>query len=463
MMKRTIFALFTLALLAAIYVAWWTWRTYPDRMQPILVRLNLTASAAEAEGLLASGTIEADKVMVTTETAGRITELRVDEGDAVEAGQVVVRLDGALLEAQIAQAEAAVEVAEAQLALAKAKARPEELRRARAAVAQAEAAREAAYRAWLDAQTLRDHPQDLEVEIIAARTEVKVAERRLAAAKAQAQAADLEVDYWGRTVQLLQGGMDVSVPTPGGGTTTMHVDFGSDKIKAANLQWNLAGQRAWQAHEAEREAEEALDGARRALNHLLEQRDHPRELQAKADAAEAEFHAAEAAVRAAEAGLLAVQEGASEEQIALAEAEVKRARAALKALIVQREKLVLRAPRAGLVVARPAHPGELAMPGSPLLEIADLDEVTLTVYVPEDRLGEVRVGQEVEVSVDSFPGRVFVGRVTHIADEAEFTPRNVQTQEERVHLVFAVEITLPNPDHALKPGMPADANFKGEA
>jgi len=83
--------------------------------------------------------------------------------------------------------------------------------------------------------------------------------------------------------------------------------------------------------------------------------------------------------------------------------------------------------------------------------------VTLTIYVPEDRLGQVLIGQEVEVRVDSFPERQFIGTIVAIAHEAEFTPRNVQTQEERVNMVFAVDVSIPNPDHALKPGMPADA------
>jgi len=81
----------------------------------------------------------------------------------------------------------------------------------------------------------------------------------------------------------------------------------------------------------------------------------------------------------------------------------------------------------------------------------------LTVYVPENKLGQVRVGQRVEVRVDSFPERLFSGRVVAIAHEAEFTPRNVQTQEERVNMVFAVDVRIPNPDHALKAGIPADA------
>jgi len=101
--------------------------------------------------------------------------------------------------------------------------------------------------------------------------------------------------------------------------------------------------------------------------------------------------------------------------------------------------------------------GELAAPNFSLLTIADLDQVTLTVYVPENQIGLVKVGQTVHVNVDSFPERTFSGEVVHIASRAEFTPKNVQTKEERVSTVFAVKIGIPNPDHALKPGMPADA------
>jgi multidrug resistance efflux pump len=108
---------------------------------------------------------------------------------------------------------------------------------------------------------------------------------------------------------------------------------------------------------------------------------------------------------------------------------------------------------------RLAHIGELAAPGAPLFILADLDEVTLTVYVPEAELDQVSLGQTVEVTVDAYD-KVFIGQVTHIASQAEFTPKNVQTQEERVHMVFAVKVRLENIDHELKPGMPADAAFQ---
>jgi multidrug efflux pump subunit AcrA (membrane-fusion protein) len=116
-----------------------------------------------------------------------------------------------------------------------------------------------------------------------------------------------------------------------------------------------------------------------------------------------------------------------------------------------------------LVVEHSVHVGETASVGSTLMTVASLDVVKLTIYVPTDRIGLVRVGQRAEVTVDSFPGRIFVGQVTYISPQAEFTPKNVQTREERVKTVFAVRITLPNPDHSLKPGMSADARALADA
>ncbi len=138
---------------------------------------------------------------------------------------------------------------------------------------------------------------------------------------------------------------------------------------------------------------------------------------------------------------------------------MQQAEAALRLVQVQRDKLALRSPIAGLVTSRLVEPGELAAPGAVLMIVADLDLVTLQIFVPTDRIGRVRLGQEAIVTVDSFPGRQFQGHVVYIADRAEFTPKNVQTQEDRVQTVFAVKVRLDNPEHLLKPGMPADATL----
>jgi multidrug resistance efflux pump len=188
-------------------------------------------------------------------------------------------------------------------------------------------------------------------------------------------------------------------------------------------------------------------------------RDNPQDLEARVDAARAEYEATEAAVDQAEAQLQALRSGATPEEIAVVEAQLEQAEASLNRLLSERDKLNIVAPVGGLVLELTIHEGELAASGATLLTLGDLDEVTLTVYVPEDQLGQVNVGQEAQVEVDSFPGQVFVGRVVAIANQAEFTPRNVQTKEERVNMVFAVDITIANPDHKVKPGVPADATI----
>ncbi len=97
-----------------------------------------------------------------------------------------------------------------------------------------------------------------------------------------------------------------------------------------------------------------------------------------------------------------------------------------------------------------------------MMVVTSTDPVELTVYVPERSIGQVKVGQRVDVQVDSFPGQSFPGEVTFIATRAEFTPRNVQTQKDRMNLVFGVKVRIPNADGLLKPGMPADATLRTE-
>jgi len=113
-------------------------------------------------------------------------------------------------------------------------------------------------------------------------------------------------------------------------------------------------------------------------------------------------------------------------------------------------------PLSGTVLSKNAEPGEFVAAGTPVVTVADLREVWLRGYIPETDLGKLRLGQEVAVTTDSYPGKKYEGRVTFIAQEAEFTPKSVQTQKERVKLVYRIKVTIANPAAELKPGMPAD-------
>jgi len=206
------------------------------------------------------------------------------------------------------------------------------------------------------------------------------------------------------------------------------------------------------------DAAQALSNAAQANYDNLASGARPEQLaaaQAQVDAAQAQLDSAMANLSAAEARIALAQAQAD-----AASAQVTAAKAALDVLDVQIGKLTLAAPMDGVVLARAIEVGELAAAGAPLLVLADLNRLTITVYLPEDRYGEVTIGQEVTVSVDSFPGQVFTATVVRIADQAEFTPRNVQTAEGRRTTVFAVELVIVNADGKLKPGMPADVTFK---
>ncbi len=117
------------------------------------------------------------------------------------------------------------------------------------------------------------------------------------------------------------------------------------------------------------------------------------------------------------------------------------------------------APIDGAVLERLIEPYEFIAPGSTVMVVAPLDTLTLKIYVPEDRYGQIALGQTIPVTVDSFPGETFSGKVIFISDRAEFTPRNVQTKESRETTVYAVKLALAPSGGKLKPGMPADATL----
>jgi HlyD family secretion protein len=175
--------------------------------------------------------------------------------------------------------------------------------------------------------------------------------------------------------------------------------------------------------------------------------------------ARAQYELAAAGARPEQVAIAEAQVAAAEAQVDAARTQVRSAEAALAVLDAQLGRLTLAAPAAGTVLTRSIEPGEVVMPGAVLLVVGDLDRLTVTVFVPEDRLGEVAVGQPVRVTVDAFPGESFGGTVERIADQAEFTPRNVQTVEGRKTTVFAVDLALDVSGGKLKPGMPADVDF----
>jgi len=142
-----------------------------------------------------------------------------------------------------------------------------------------------------------------------------------------------------------------------------------------------------------------------------------------------------------------------------AQKAAQQSQANLNLLDAQMQKLTIYAPMDGVVLARNVDPGEFVQPGGAALTMADLNELTITVYIPEDSYGAIHLGQSVSVTVDSFPGETFTATVSYISDKAEFTPRNVQTVAGRSATVYAIKLKVSDPNGKLKLGMPADVVF----
>lgn len=179
-----------------------------------------------------------------------------------------------------------------------------------------------------------------------------------------------------------------------------------------------------------------------------------------ADKAQVALDLAASALKQAEDQWSILSTGPRREKIDAARAQVEQARAAVRALDALLENMTVRAPFDGVVTVRHREPGEIIPAGSPVLSVLNREDRWVRIYVPETRIAAVRLGLKAEITTDTYRGKQYEGAVAQIASEAEFTPKTVQTQEERVKLVYAVKVRVEGDStYDLKPGMPADVRL----
>jgi len=327
----------------------------------------VTRQGSLPQGLIqANGRIEGDGITLSSKVAGRITAVDVREGQAVKAGQILVRIDDAQVRSRVDQARAAAETLESQIASAR-----------------------------LGVALLR---RETPLTVEAARAAVDRAEASVAAAQAAERMARRDAE---RANDLIAKGF----------TSSQQSERAQLAVDAAASELGAAAAAALQARKQLALAD--LGGER---------------------------------VRVKEADLLTLQAQLRQTQAMLAEAQSVLS------------DLTLLAPAPGVVASRMREPGEVVAAGAPLLELIDLDQLYLKVYVPEAQIGKLRLGLPAKVYSDAFPDQPYDATVRYIAARAEFTPKEVQTPDERVKLVYAVKLYLSaNPDHRLSPGVPADA------
>ncbi len=384
------------------------------RMLPILILLILAGVALYAfrgihrapdNRLMVSGNIELTEVNIAFKTAGRLIERDVDEGDPVHKGQVLARLDRDQLLAQRAREEAGLKSAESQLAQA---------------ISSLD---------WEKANMAADIEQR-HADVVS--SDARLAELNNGArpqeklqAKAAVDNAQSEYDRakrdWERGQQLYKQD-DIS---------TAQYDQYRNRFESAGA---------------------SLKNAQEAQALVLA---GPRVEQIEAARGQAEH--SRAALKMAQANTLEIKR--REELIATQRAEIERSRANIALIDSQLADTIAIAPCDGVVLVKSADVGEVLAPGTAVVTVGDIDHPWLRGYVNETDLAKVKLGGKARVTTDSYPGKVYDGRVTFIASEAEFTPKQIQTQQERVKLVYRIKIEMENPNRELKSNMPADAEI----
>lgn len=230
----------------------------------------------------------------------------------------------------------------------------------------------------------------------------------------------------------------------------------------ANLARSLRGFRREEilgAAEQAREAEAEVGNAQANLTRAEELWKQQIVGQAELDSARRTSAVSQARFASARQNYQKLSAGLRVEDIDAARATVARLQAILDRARLDLTRSEIRAPMRGMVTEVRREPGEFVPAGGPILTIADLENLYCWVYLPAVDVGQVRIGDRVQVRVDAYPARAFPGVVAYVSPEAEFTPKSVQTREERVNLVFAVKVAVPNPDGSLKIGLPADVEI----
>lgn len=237
------------------------------------------------------------------------------------------------------------------------------------------------------------------------------------------------------------------------------VDRANARVRDDQLKLALAGSRTQDvqaAHQAVLDAKADLDQKEKDLaryNDLYTKDEIPGQTR---DQAETNVVRAKATYERQQEIYNELVEGTRKEEIAVDRANLHQAHENVAMSQIRLDYTTLKAPISGVILVRQAELGEVVSPGTPVYTLADLDHIWVRVYVPETDLGRIKWGQQVSVGTDTYPAKRYHGRVSFISSEAEFTPKSVQTDEERVTLVYRVKVDIDNTNHELKPGMPAD-------
>jgi len=426
----------------------------------LLALVTVSCAPTKSTAIQASGQIEAQEVAVASELSGRVVDVLVGQGDSVKAGDPLLRLDDSLFLSEKRTAQAGLDAAHATVQVAQTildSAQFQFQMTLSAALAEEEATRQGQWKSSKPGEF--DQPIwyfSQEEQIRSAQAAIDVAHMALEDAQAnlddiskKAGSADfLEIEH-----RLSEARIQFDIAKTTLDSTSGALD-GTYLHDAAQTAFDRAKEDLKNAQKAYDDAL-TTDGAKDVLK-----------ARAEVEIAREHYYIALDTLRALQTGehsltVVAAGKAVDQAKAALEQAKsaVTAAQANLDQIDAQMEKLTVRAPTDGVILVRSIQTGEVLQAGMTAMTIGKLDVLKVTVYIPDTEYGQIKLGQQANLSADSFQGTTFPAVVTHIADKFEFTPQNVQTKEGRQTTVYAIELTVENVDGDLKPGMPVDVTF----
>jgi HlyD family secretion protein len=357
-------------------------------------------------GIVVSGNIELTEIAVSFKVPGKLAELHVDEGASVKRGMLIARLDSVQIRGQRDRDHAVSQAAES------------------------------GYRQLLTAISLQK-------ETLAADMQLRQAEIR----QAQAHLDEMLAGSRGQEVAQARAALDDA--------RTQHALAARDWKRAQQL-FAKEDISAAQRDQYRTQYERAGAQVKQIEERLALVVEGPRK--ERIEAARAQLDRANAALRLSASARLELQR--KQQELDARRAEIDRAKAQVAVVDSQIDDTVATSPVDGVVLVKSAEPGEVLAAGTPAVTIGDIDHPWVRAYVTETDLGRVKLGGKVKVTTDSYPGKVYNGRVSFISSEAEFTPKQIQTEEERVKLVYRIKIAVENPQRELKSNMPVVAELE---
>ncbi|MCR4434650.1 MAG: efflux RND transporter periplasmic adaptor subunit [Clostridiales bacterium] len=336
-----------------------------------LAVLFALSGCGKSEGLVLSGTVEAEQIDVNSEVSGKVIKLEKEEGNLINKNETIAVVDSSMQELAVKQQEAVVSLKQAKLDELKAGTRPEQIEQAQAAV--------------------------------------EAAKTGLNTAKTGVDTAQISYNYWQDKYNKTKSLLDSSAVSEN--------DLADAKYKLDTAQQQLI-------------------------------------------TAEKQYNSAQSQLKSAQAQLDLLRNGSTYQTIKAAEADLEQSKEALEQAKLVLSKYNIKSPITGTYLSKNINLGDIVSVGSSVATVADLNNLWLRVYIPQRNLHQVKLNQEVNLTVSSMPGKTIKGKIIYIADEAEFTPKNTETTEAKENTVFKLKIKIMDHIDTLKPGMPMEARIE---